>query len=74
LLVRAAWDEQLDQDLARNRATVEQKMQHWQADTDLAGVRDPDALAKLPAPERESWRKLWADVEALRKKASEAKK
>jgi hypothetical protein len=24
----------------------------------------PEALAKLPEPEREPWRKLWADVAA----------
>jgi serine/threonine-protein kinase len=36
----------------------------WQQDTDLAGVRDPAALAKLPAEERESWQRLWADVAA----------
>ena len=42
---------------------------HWQEDRDLAGVRDKDALAKLPAEERAAWEKLWADVAALLKKA-----
>jgi tetratricopeptide (TPR) repeat protein len=37
----------------------------WQTDPDLAGVRDPAALAKLPDSEREQWRRLWADVAAL---------
>jgi tetratricopeptide (TPR) repeat protein len=37
----------------------------WQKDTDLAGVRDSAALAKLPADERASWQRLWADVAAL---------
>jgi serine/threonine-protein kinase len=37
----------------------------WQKDTDLAGVRDPAALAKLPADEREQWQRLWVDVAAL---------
>jgi len=68
------WDKLLDQDLAHNRAAVEQKMRHWQRDFDLAGVHDPDALAKLPAVERENWRKLWADVAALLKKTSEPAK
>jgi serine/threonine-protein kinase len=36
----------------------------WQTDAALAGVRDQAALAKLPAGEREEWRRLWADVEA----------
>jgi tetratricopeptide (TPR) repeat protein len=37
----------------------------WQKDTDLAGVRDPAALAKLAADEREPWQRLWAHVTAL---------
>jgi hypothetical protein len=32
-------------------------------------VRDPDALARLPEAERAAWQALWADVEALLKKA-----
>jgi serine/threonine-protein kinase len=38
----------------------------WQPDPDLGSVRDPAALAKLPAEERASWQRLWADVAALR--------
>jgi tetratricopeptide (TPR) repeat protein len=34
----------------------------WQTDPDLASVRDPAALAKLPDSEREQWRRLWTDV------------
>jgi hypothetical protein len=34
----------------------------------------PEPLAKLPEPEQAACRKLWADVEALLKKAQEAKK
>jgi serine/threonine-protein kinase len=37
----------------------------WQKDTDLAGIRDSAALAKLPADERGQWQRLWADVAAL---------
>ncbi len=36
----------------------------WRTDTDLAAVRDQVPLAKLPATEREEWRRLWADVDA----------
>jgi tetratricopeptide (TPR) repeat protein len=49
-------------------AAVQQVLAHWREDTDLAGVRDPAALAKLPEAERDAWKKLWADVEALRKR------
>jgi hypothetical protein len=44
-------------------------MQHWQKDTDLTGIRDKEALAKLLAEERIAWETLWADVAALLKKA-----
>jgi hypothetical protein len=40
-------------------------MQHWLTDEDLASVRDPMALARLPVDEREAWNKLWADVQFL---------
>jgi hypothetical protein len=50
---------------ATNRAAVRQQLQHWRKDTDLAGVRDKDALAKLPEAERATWQQFWADVDAL---------
>jgi serine/threonine-protein kinase len=41
---------------------------HWRIDTDLAGVRDEAALAKLAEAERAAWRQLWAEVdEALKR-------
>jgi hypothetical protein len=46
-------------------------MKQWQEDTDLAGVRDAAALAKLPAKERAAFTTLWADVAALLNKAEE---
>jgi tetratricopeptide (TPR) repeat protein len=55
-----------------DRKLVHGKLKHWQGDTDLAGVRDANALEKLPANEREAWRKLWADVAALLEKAGDA--
>ncbi|MBX9625006.1 MAG: tetratricopeptide repeat protein, partial [Gemmataceae bacterium] len=41
----------------------------WHTDRRLAGVRDPDGLARLPADERAGWEKLWADAGELRRKA-----
>jgi hypothetical protein len=38
-------------------------------DTDLAGVRIRDALARLPAAERSAWQALGADVDALLRRA-----
>jgi serine/threonine-protein kinase len=64
----------LDEADARTRVAVRQWMRHWQTDPDLAGVRAREALAKLPAEEQKAWRKLWADVEALRQKAQDKTK
>ena len=62
---RAAWAKVLDAGDPQARPLVQQTLQHWQADPDLAGVRDADALAKLPEAERAAWRSLWAEVDAL---------
>ena len=51
------------------RAALVQAVQHWQKDTDLAGLHDPVALAKLPTDEQKPFTQLWADVAALLKKA-----
>ena len=59
-----------DTDEAQARAAVQRTLRHWQQDPDLAGVRDEIALAQLPEPERQPWRKLWADVEVVLVKAS----
>jgi serine/threonine protein kinase/Flp pilus assembly protein TadD len=45
-----------------NAGTIRARMERWQQDTDFAGVRGPEALAKLPEAERRDWEKLWADV------------
>src|SRR5262249_32568580 len=42
----------------------------WQQDSDLASIRDKDALDKLPAEDRAAFTTLWADVAALLKTAS----
>jgi hypothetical protein len=39
-------------DDAKEHARIRQTLHHWQIDADLAGVRDPDAVAKLPAEEQ----------------------
>jgi hypothetical protein len=48
------------------RTAAAQTLRHWQRNADLQGVRDVDALARLPKAERDAWLDLWADVEALR--------
>src|SRR5262249_22044591 len=49
---------------------VAQRMQRWLQDNDFVRVRGRDALDKLPEAEREAWRKLWQEVEALRQRAA----
>jgi serine/threonine protein kinase/tetratricopeptide (TPR) repeat protein len=48
-------------------------LKFWQQDPDLAGVREPAALAKLLAAERQGWHKLWEDVEALLRQTAASK-
>jgi serine/threonine-protein kinase len=62
---RAAWAKLLDSADAPARSVVLDTVRHWQEDSDLAGIRDPDSLAKLPEAERAAWRSFWAEVDAL---------
>jgi hypothetical protein len=39
------------------------------AKPDLALIRDADALAKLPEPERTDWTARWAEVDVLLEEA-----
>ncbi len=65
----AAWDKVLATGPDQSRAVVAQTLQHWQEDADLAGLREPDALEKLPEAERKGWRQLWAEAAELLKRA-----
>jgi serine/threonine-protein kinase len=86
---RARWRRQalawLQADLARHaklresgnpteRTEVQRQLRGWLADPHLAGVRGAEAMARLPAEEREGWAKLWAEVESLRKEVQEKAK
>jgi eukaryotic-like serine/threonine-protein kinase len=53
-------------------AAARRALEHWRTDPDLAGVRDADALAALPAAERDDWRALWVEVDRLLKGARKA--
>jgi eukaryotic-like serine/threonine-protein kinase len=67
----AAWGKRLAKEPAQANL-VRSLLAHWQEDSDLAAVRDEDALARLPAEERERWQRLWRDVADLLKRADEA--
>jgi serine/threonine-protein kinase len=68
----AAWARQVDDGKPEARAAVAGTLRRWRSDRDLLGVRDPDALAKLPVAERDDWRALWAEVDRLREGAGKA--
>jgi tetratricopeptide (TPR) repeat protein len=55
---------------AANKA-VQQRLTHWRSDPDLASVRDPQALERLPENERADWQALWRDVDKLAKRVAE---
>ena len=54
-----------------DRAEVQRRLRHWQRDRDLAGLRDDNKLAKLPAAEQQACRQLWADMAGLLAKAAD---
>jgi tetratricopeptide (TPR) repeat protein len=68
----AAWAK-LIKDSPRERARAGETLRHWQTDSDLAGLRDAGALARLPPAEQEACRKLWAEVDALLRKSGPGK-
>jgi serine/threonine-protein kinase len=67
----ALWARLAESEKPEERASVQKTLKHWQTDADLAGIRDQEALAKLPQSERDDWRKLWEEVSAVLKRASE---
>jgi serine/threonine-protein kinase len=69
----AAWGRLLEKEPQKARPVVIKKMQHWLADSDFAGVRGPEALARLPEEERQGWQKLWSDVSGMLTRAQEKK-
>jgi serine/threonine-protein kinase len=46
-------------------------VRHWLQDRDFNGIRHADEVAKLPADERDSLTRFWADVESLRQKTEQ---
>ncbi len=68
----AAWSKILESGPPQARPAIAQTLQHWKADTDLNGLRDAAALAKLPEDEQKACRALWAGVDALLAKSRQA--
>ena len=53
----------------QSRPAVAKTLVDWRRDPDLSTIRDPEALAMLAEVERKEWQSLWADVDALLKRA-----
>jgi serine/threonine-protein kinase len=66
----ATWSKGLEGGTPRNRAAVRQAMQRWLADPDFARVRGT-ALVRITRAEQQEWQKLWDDVAALLKRATD---
>jgi serine/threonine-protein kinase len=64
-----SWTHALRDD-PRAAALVARKLTAWQRDRELLGVRDDDALARLPETEQNLWRQFWSDVAVLRRRAA----
>jgi serine/threonine-protein kinase len=59
------WGKALDNRSAQTKAEVRRRMQFWQADSHLAGLREPSALEGLSSDERKECLALWQEVAAL---------
>jgi WD40 repeat protein/serine/threonine protein kinase/tetratricopeptide (TPR) repeat protein len=61
----AAWRRFLEANPSKSSVAVIKQMRYWQVDSDFAGVRGREALARLRQTERLEWQKLWQEVAAL---------
>jgi hypothetical protein len=43
---------------------------HWKCDLDLATIREPEELAKLPEDERAAFAALWNELDQLLDRAA----
>ena len=66
----AAWAKKVDTGTAADRIQAQKTLARWRDDPDLAGLRDPDTLGKLPPAERQECSTLWRDLDALLERAS----
>jgi serine/threonine-protein kinase len=66
----AAWAMPIDRGSRADRAPVRKMLTQWQADPELAGLRELGALEKLSVEERVEWLALWKEVDALRNRAT----
>jgi serine/threonine-protein kinase len=61
----AVWDKRERTDPAGFRSRAAEVMSSWRNSPDLACVRTPEALSRLPQAESNDWRAFWTQVEDL---------
>jgi serine/threonine-protein kinase len=69
----AAWARKPDTGTVADRIQAQKTLSPWREEPDLAGLRDPDALDRLPQDERQECRALWRDLDALLRRARPGK-
>jgi serine/threonine-protein kinase len=67
----AMWAAKLGGDSPFERSIAKRILTNWQADPDLSGLREPQALDDLSADERKDCLALWHDVRALLKRTGQ---
>jgi hypothetical protein len=65
----AAWAQKVDNGTEADRIHARKTLAPWQDDRDLAGLRDADALEKLPQSERQECQALWQEIGDLLRRA-----
>jgi tetratricopeptide (TPR) repeat protein len=69
----AQWSKLAASDNAADRALTRAAMFRWKQERYLAGIRNKDALLRLPEGERPVFQKLWDDVDVVLKRAGSIK-
>jgi serine/threonine-protein kinase len=64
-----AWARKLDGGSLSDRLQAQTALPHWRRSLNLAGLRDPAALDRLPPQERQECVALWRDYDALLERA-----
>ncbi len=64
----AASTRRLESGPSQDLSAIAQTLRFWEKDSDLAGIRETESLARLPADEQRVWHKLWADLDSFLKR------
>ena len=68
----AAWGRKIESEPAAKKS-AENALERWLTDPDLAGLREPDLVEKLPIAESQACRELWKAIDAQLERARRRK-